>query len=150
MAKKHLTIINQSIERLNLLRSELIELEKQLQSEYKKLSNKAKKSEYGNEFECALDAMDMAIWEGVDYTIEELLNVTGSLEILPMCNRKVAIKDENAMDKIDLYLTVADEIMKKEKKGNRKRLANLSPETSKKEDNQTENGIDWDCVEFQD
>ncbi len=82
-----LSRINRTITQLEKLKAEVENIKEQLQEEYDELSFETQESEYGEELQSALDALEAALWDGFETAADELHNVVGNLEMLPMCDR---------------------------------------------------------------
>ena len=87
MAKDHLTTIKNAIVQVEKLKAEVEKVREQLQAEYSALSFETQDSEYGEELQDAIDALEAALWDGLETAEDELHNVVGNLEMLPMCDR---------------------------------------------------------------
>lgn len=85
--EKHLTTINNAIAQIKKLKAEMEKVKEQLQAEYDELPFETQDSEYGEELQSALDALEAALWDGLETAEDELHNVVGNLEMLPMCDR---------------------------------------------------------------
>ena len=84
---KHLTTINNAIAKVEKLKAEVEKVRDLLQSEYDELPFETQDSEYGEELQDAIDALEAALCDGLETAEDELHNVVGNLEMLPMCDR---------------------------------------------------------------
>lgn len=87
MARNHLKTINDAIAQIEKLKTEMGKVKEQLQAEYDELPFDTQDNEYGEELQNALDALEGALWDGLETAEDELHNVVSSLEMLPTCDR---------------------------------------------------------------
>ena len=103
MAKDHLTRIKNAIVQVEKLKAEVEKVREQLQAEYSALSFETQDSEYGEELQDAIDALEAALWDGLETAEDELHNVAGNLEMLPMCDRGLDDMEDEEEDLEDDY-----------------------------------------------
>lgn len=101
MAKNHLKTINNAITQIEKLKAEIEIVKEQLQSEYDELPFETQDSEYGEELQNAIDALDTALCDGMETAEDELHNVVGNLEMLPMCDRGLEDEEEDFEDDLE-------------------------------------------------
>lgn len=82
----HLVTINNAIAQVEMLKAEVEKVRYLLQSEYDELPVETQNSEYGEELQDAIDALEAALCDGLETAEDELHNVVGNLEMLPMCD----------------------------------------------------------------
>ena len=100
---KHLTTINNVIAQVEMLKAEVEKVRDLLQSEYDKLPVETQNSEYGEELQDAIDALEAALCDGLETAEDELHNVVGNLEMLPMCDRGLDDMEDEEEDFEDDY-----------------------------------------------
>ena len=100
---KHLTTINNAIAKVEKLKAEVEKVRGQLQSEYDELPFETQDSEYGEELQDAIDALEAALCDGLETAEDELHNVVGNLEMLPMCDRGLDDMEDEEEDFEDDY-----------------------------------------------
>ena len=101
MGNNHLTTINKAITQIEKLKAEVEKVKEQLQEEYDELSFETQDSEYGEELQCALEALETALWDGLETAEDELHNVVANLEMLPACDRGLDDEEEDCEDDYD-------------------------------------------------
>ena len=99
----HLVTINNAIAQVEMLKAEVEKVRDLLQSEYDKLPVETQNSEYGEELQDAIDALEAALCDGLETAEDELHNVVGNLEILPMCDRGLDDMEDEEEDFEDDY-----------------------------------------------
>ena len=103
----HIVTINNAIAQVEMLKAEVEKVRDLLQSEYDKLPVETQNSEYGEELQSALDALEAALWDGLETAEDELHGVVGNLEMLPMCDRGLDEEEEDYEDECDEDLAVS-------------------------------------------
>ena len=98
---KHLKTINNAIAQIEKLKTEVEKVKEQLQAEYDELPFETQDSEYGEELQSALDALEAALWDGLETAEDELHNVVGNLKMLPMCDRGLEEEEEDFDDDLE-------------------------------------------------
>lgn len=99
----HLVTINNVIAQVGKLKAEMEKVREQLQSEYDGLPFEIQCSEYGEELQDAIDALEAALCDGLETAEDELHNVVGNLEMLPMCDRGLDDMEDEEEDFEDDY-----------------------------------------------
>ena len=94
----HLATIKNAIAKVEKLKAEVEKVKDHLQSEYDALSLETQDSEYGEELQDAIDALESALWDGLETAKDELRNVVGNLELLPTCDRGMDEEEEDYED----------------------------------------------------
>lgn len=99
----HLVTINNAIAQVEMLKAEVEKVRDLLQSEYDELPVETQNSEYGEELQDAIDALEAALCDGLETAEDELHNVVGNLEMLPMCDRGLDDMEDEEEDFEDDY-----------------------------------------------
>ena len=99
----HLATINNVIAQVEKLKAEVEKVRDRLQTEYDDLPFETQDSEYGEELQDAIDALEAALCDGLETAEDELHNVVGNLEMLPMCNRGLDDIEDKEKDFEDDY-----------------------------------------------
>ena len=99
----HLATINNAIAQVKKLKAEVEKVRNRLQSEYDELPFETQYSEYGEELQDAIDALEAALCDGLETAEDELHNVVGNLEMLPMCDRGLDDMEDEEEDFEDDY-----------------------------------------------
>ena len=99
----HLVTINNVIAQVEKLKAEVEKVRDRLQSEYDELPFETQDSEYGEELQDAIDALEAALCDGLETAEDELHNVVGNLEMLPMCDRGLDDMEDEEEDFEDDY-----------------------------------------------
>jgi hypothetical protein len=103
MAKDHLTRIKNAIVQVEKLKAEVEKVREQLQTEYDELPFETQDSDYGEELQSAMDALESALYDGLDIAEDELHCVRVNLEMLPMCDRGLDDMENEEEDFEDDY-----------------------------------------------
>ena len=99
----HLATINNVIAQVEKLKAEVEKVRDRLQTEYDDLPFETQDSEYGEELQDAIDALEAALCDGLETAEDELHNVVGNLEMLPMCDRGLDDIEDKEEDFEDDY-----------------------------------------------
>ncbi len=99
----HLVTINNAIAQVEMLKAEVEKVRDLLQSEYDELPVETQNSEYGEELQDAIDALEAVLCDGLETAEDELHNVVGNLEMLPMCDRGLDDMEDEEEDFEDDY-----------------------------------------------
>ena len=99
----HLVTINNVIAQVEKLKAEVEKVRDRLQSEYDELPFETQDSEYGEELQDAIDALEATLCDGLETAEDELHNVVGNLEMLPMCDRGLDDMEDEEEDFEDDY-----------------------------------------------
>lgn len=138
MKTSYLTIVKKVSEQLGNMKSELEKVKDGLQEGYDNLSFEEQDSEYGEELQDALDALEAAICDGLETADDELFNVVSSLEMLPTCDR--GEEEEDNWDE-DLIIPATLSFGIGAKGGNREKQS--SRPSYDPYDNHWESSFDW-------
>ena len=99
----HLATINNVIAQVEKLKAEVEKVRDRLQTEYDDLPFETQDSEYGEELQDAIDALEAALCDGLETAEDELHNVVGNLEMLPMFDRGLDDMEDEEEDFEDDY-----------------------------------------------
>lgn len=148
MEQKYLKSLNRVKEQLEKLKLDVEKVKEELQEEYDNLSYETQGSEYGDELETVIEALDTILIDGLETADDELFNAVSSLEMLPTCDRGMD-EDEDLDDDEDNWdvdvsgAVTAGALYFGFKAGNKKEEKPYLQSSYNPYDNHWESSFDW-------